>query len=308
MFGFARDRAVRHPREDVVGDRRVGVAEAVVGLRQPVALHVAEGDLEHPLEDPAPHRERDLRRAADLVDRLAEQVLRDHVRAAAGGEVGLARDEARLDRDVHRRVAHPEHDDGLVAEEVRIVALVVVRVDLHALEVVGAGERRLGPARVPVMAVGDHERVVGVGRAVVERELPDAVGPPRGVLDAGLEADPVADAEVVDVVVEVARDVRVVGEVGIRLRHRVVGVLHALARGVDVQRAVRGGHAVLVAPHPVAADAVGLLVGGDVVAVAGEGLDGRDPGGPGPDHAGAGKGAHDGTVPERDTGVTFIAP
>ena len=217
----------------------MGVAEAVVGLRQPVALHVAERELEHPLEDPAPDPERDLRRAADLVDRLAEQVLRDHVRAAAGGEVGLARDEARLDRDVHRRVAHPEHDDGLVAEEVRVVALVVVRVDLHALEVVGAGERRLGPARVPVVAVGDDQRVVAMRRAVVERDLPHAVGPPRGVLDAGLEADAVADAEVVDVVVEVARDVRVVGEVGIRLRHREVGVLHALARGVDVQRAVR---------------------------------------------------------------------
>ena len=64
----------------------------------------------------------------------------------------------------------------------------------------------------------------------------------------------------VDVVVEVARDVRVVREVGIRLRHREVRVLHALARGVDVQRAVGRRHPVAVAQHPVAADAVGLLV------------------------------------------------
>ena len=37
-----RDLAVRDPREDVVGHRRVGAAERVVGLRQAVALHVAD--------------------------------------------------------------------------------------------------------------------------------------------------------------------------------------------------------------------------------------------------------------------------
>ena len=285
MLGFARDRAVRHAREDVVGDRRVRVAEAVVGLGQPVALHVAQGDLEHPLEELAADLERDPRRAAELVRRLAEQVLGEDVGAAAGGEVGVLGDEARLDRDVHRRVAHPEHHDGLVAEEVRVVALVVVRVHLHALEGLGAGEGGLGPARVPVVAVGDEQRVVAVRLAVLQRDLPDAVGAARGALDAGLEADAVADAEVVDVVVEVLRDVGVVGEVGIGLRHREVRVLHALARGVDVQRAVGGGHPVGVAPHPVAADAVGLLVGGDVVAALGQGLDGGDAGGAGADDA-----------------------
>ena len=69
----------------------------------------------------------------------------------------------------------------------------------------------------------------------------------------------VADAEVVDVGVEVLGDVRVVREVGIRRRHREVGELHPLARRVDVQRAVRGRHPVAVLEHPVAADAVGGL-------------------------------------------------
>jgi hypothetical protein len=159
-----------------------------------------------------------------------------------------------------------------------------------------------------VVPVGDQQRVVAVVFAVVERDLPDAVGPPLGMLDAGPEADPVADAEVVDVVVEVLRDVRVVREVGIRLRHREVRVLHALARRVDVQRAVGRRHAVGVAPHPVAADAVGLVVGRHVEAVAGEGLDGGDAGRAGADHAGGGERGHPATVPESDTGVTFLAP
>jgi hypothetical protein len=52
----------------------------------------------------------------------------------------------------------------------------------------------------------------------------------------------------------------VVGEIGIALRHREVGILHAFARGVDVQRAVGRRHPVSVAEDPVAVDAVALLV------------------------------------------------
>src|SRR5205085_2292213 len=92
-----------------------------------------------------------------------------------------------------------------------------------------------------------------------------------------------------DVVVEVLRDVGVMGEVGIGLRHREVRVLHALARGVDVQGAVRGGHPVAVAVHPVATDAVRLLVRRHVEPALRERLDGGDAGGAGADHAGGGE-------------------
>ena len=43
--------------------------------------------------------------------------------------------------------------------------VVVVRVHLLALELVRARERRLGPARVPVVAVGDHHRAVALVRS-----------------------------------------------------------------------------------------------------------------------------------------------
>ena len=42
MFGLGVIVAVRDAVEDASGDRRVGLAEAVVGLGQPVALHVAD--------------------------------------------------------------------------------------------------------------------------------------------------------------------------------------------------------------------------------------------------------------------------
>ncbi len=88
----------------------------------------------------------------------------------------------------------------------------------------------------------------------VTRQPPPARGSARST--AGVERDPVAEAEVVDVGVEVRGDVRVVGEVGIGLRHREARVLHPLARRVDVQRAVRRRHPVGVLVDPVAADAV----------------------------------------------------
>jgi hypothetical protein len=207
--------------------------------------------------NPAADGERDARARGERVERLAEQVLRHDPRAAPGGEEGVRRDLARLDGDVHRRVAHAEDDDVLALQ--RLVVDVLVRVHLHALELVGARERGLGPALVPVVAVGDEQHVVALGLAGVGRDLPRAVGAAVGLLDAGLEADAVAEAEVIDVVVEVRGDLVVTREVGIRRRHREVGVLHPLARRVDVQEAVGGRHAVLVAEDPVSADAVGLL-------------------------------------------------
>ena len=141
----------------------MGLAEAVVGLGQPVALHVPDHQLEHRLAARAggPRTGR-APRACSVVERAAEEVLRDHPGAAPGGEEDVGRDERCLDGDVHGGVAHAEHDDRLVAEEAGVLAGVVVRVDLRAGEAVLARERRLGPARVPVVAVGDEQRVVGL--------------------------------------------------------------------------------------------------------------------------------------------------
>jgi hypothetical protein len=104
----------------------------------------------------------------------------------------------------------------------------------HAAELVAADERGPGPAGVPVVAVGDDEHVVGAPGTARVGQLPRRVRPLPGVLHRGLEADAVAEAEVVDVAVDVGGDVGVVREVGIALRHREVRVLHPVARPIDV--------------------------------------------------------------------------
>ena len=263
----------------------MGLAELVVGLGQAVALGVAGVALDHLVDHALADGEGDARVVGELVDGLAEDVLGDDPGAAAGGQVGVGGDVGGLDGDVHGAVAHAEDDDVLAGEE-RVVD-VGVGVHLLAGERVGAGEGRFGPARVPVVAVGDEQRVVGARLAAVERDLPGAVLAAVGVLDAGLEVDVRAQAEVVDVVVEVLADVGVVGEVGIGGGHREVRVVHALARDVDEQVAVGGRHPVAVAEHPVAADLVGLLeaVEGDPALV--QRLDGGDARGAGADDAGA---------------------
>jgi hypothetical protein len=145
-----------------------------------------------------------------------------------------------------------------------------------------------------VVAVGDDDRVVLERVAGGDADLEDAVVAARHMLDAGLEADAVAEAEVVDVVVEVLGDVVVAREVRIRLGHREVRVLHARPRRVDVQRAVRGRDVVLVAPDPVAPDAVGQLVAVERDAALVERLGGGDAARPGADQADLGQvgGAH----------------
>ena len=130
---------------------------------------------------------------------------------------------------------------------------------LLATEGVAARKARLRPARVPVVAVGDdHVLVVpGLGPFRLERPHRDvvpAVLAGHHLHDLGPEGDQVAETEVIDVVVEVVRDLPVARVVGQRLRHRVRGVLHRVPRGVDVQRAVRRADAVVVAVPPVPAD------------------------------------------------------
>ena len=127
---------------------------------------------------------------------------------------------------------------------------------LLALERIRAREGRLRPARVPVMAVGHEEGVEALAAAVAKRQLPSAVAKPLGVLNGGFEADPVTDAEMIDVIIEVGGDLGVVWIIGVILRHRIIGVGHPQPRSVDVEVAIAGRHPIDVLVDPVAANAV----------------------------------------------------
>ena len=127
---------------------------------------------------------------------------------------------------------------------------------LLALERIGAREGRLRPARVPVMAVSHQEGVEALAAAVAKSQLPSSVAEALGVLNWRFEADPVTDAKVINVIIEVGGDLGVVWIIGVILRHRIIGVGHPQPRSVDVEVAVAGRHPIDVLVDPVAANAV----------------------------------------------------
>ncbi len=167
---------------------------------------------------------------------------------------------------------------------------VVVDVDLLARKGVLARERGLGPSSVPVVAVRDQHRFVQARSLLAARQVAPAHPPARPLsLDAGdlrPERDPVAEAEMVDVVIEVPRDLEMVRVVRIVRRHGVARVAHRVARGVDVQRAVGGRHPVVVFVPPVPTHAGAGLEAVEIDAPRAQHLTRGDSGGAGADHAG----------------------
>jgi hypothetical protein len=168
--------------EDVLADRRVRAADGVVGLGEPEARHRPVAEAQEPGQDGAPDRERDPRVVRVLVQRDAEQELRQDVVPAAGRQRRRASDLGRLRGDVHRAVAEPEHDHVAVAQ--LLAGGVVVGVDDLAVELA----RQLGHVRDLVVAVGGDEQVVPAGLAGRELEVPAAVGSAVRPLDGRLEA------------------------------------------------------------------------------------------------------------------------
>ena len=127
-----RNRAVREAVENATRNRGMRVEEAVIGFGQPVTLHVPDDETMHDLTQPPANRPRDVRRDEELIEGAAEHVFRNDVHAAARGEECLRRDLGRLDRDVHRAIAHSDDDDALSAE--KVLGLVMVCVHLPAVE------------------------------------------------------------------------------------------------------------------------------------------------------------------------------
>ncbi len=139
----------------------MGLAELVVGLGQAVRLHPARDLPELLHEQPPRDREGEARHPGgrQLIGGLATDVLGDHIRAAAHGQVGHLRDTRGLHGDVGGGVADAEHQDALV-DEALVGLAVPVGVKLVAGERVLAREGRLREARVPVVAVGHEHGLV----------------------------------------------------------------------------------------------------------------------------------------------------
>ena len=161
-------------------DRRVRLERAVVGLGQAVALHVADRGAQRRLHEA-------------LADRAAGCAAWSRTGRAGGRRRTWGRSTRRgarrgrrarrrlrrLDRDVHRRVAHPEHDHALAGEQRRVVAGVVVRVHLHARR---RRRRRGRPARASAGPSGGRWRPAARRSARVSPV--SSVDPPAAVAAA----------------------------------------------------------------------------------------------------------------------------
>src|SRR5690606_19869180 len=118
-------------------------------------------------------------------------------------------------------------DDHITSLEL-VTAAVVVGVDLFAGEVPRIG--RVGPAGIPVVAVGDHDGIVvpGLRHGVLtysgsDVDIPTATAASANIGDFGIEGDRVTESEMVDVVAEIVEDLIVAGVVRVVLGHREVG-------------------------------------------------------------------------------------
>ena len=286
--GLRGDRPGREPLADLLRLHRVRLAGLVGRGGEAVLGHAARGGRADPQArrgDPPRHPARGQQA---LVARLAEEELAQHPLGTPHRPGRRTRGEGRLDGDVHGRVAGTD-DDHVAAREL-VAGAVVVGVDLLAVERARVG--RLGPPRVPVVPVGDEHGVVGAGLGAAgagDAYVPATVGGACDVLDGGVEGDRVAEAEVVDVVVEVGRDLVVARVVRVVLGHREVRVGHPRAGGVDLEGVVAGGLAVGVVEDPGPADVAALLEAVEPDAGQVEVLGRGDARGPGADHARAGQ-------------------
>ena len=177
--------------------------------------------------------------------------------AAAGREQRAVGHPCEVAGDVTARVAHPHDEHPPIPEAVRGAVVVGMK---HA-----AGERagQIGHPRQPVMTAGHEHTATDAGLGLAARG-PDrhgkrAVGLRHDPLHRGAKPDPITEAEVIDVVVEIPADLLVPGEVGVVLRHGMIGERGPVARGVDLQRLVDRRHAVVVVVPPEPADARSAL-------------------------------------------------
>ncbi len=230
---------------------------------------------------------------------LPLQELGQDVGAAAHREKGLVGDPRGLDRDVDRGVADPKHQNPLALQHIGLA--VVMHVHLLAGELLRAGKGRFGPARVPVVAVGNEHGSVANGLplpiGIRNRDLPL----PVSRLDAhnfGPKPNLVRQPEVLDVVVEISSNLEVARVIGVVIGHRKRLERHQLPRAVDVQRAIRGGLPVVVFVAPVTSNLGALLEAVERDPASAEHLAGGYSGRAGSDHTNFLGGHHLGNLSE----------
>ena len=263
-----------------VGDRGVVLEQPALGGGQPVTRGRADRDPQQQLRQRLAQLPRHVGRDPrpdDLIRRLPEQALGDHPAAVARREQRPIGHVGEVGGDVHRAVAHPDHQHPPAAEV--LGGAVLERVQLLPAEVARVG--RIRPLGHVVVPVGHHEGVGALALAALQLQLPSAAVERTRVAHACARSDPLAQPEAVDVALEVAAHRVAAGVVRRARRHRQLGELGPRPAGDQVQGAIGGGRPVLEAPD--AADPAAALVGHGVDPRGRQGAQGGQARGTGPD-------------------------
>ena len=252
------DVAAARPGQELTADRRMGLQGLMVGLGQAIVLHGAQGLLDGLAGEGEAQLAGHPGRHGRLVRRTAVHVLGQDPDAPPRRDDQPARQGplGQLRGDVHGRIAHAHHHHGLAADVHRIKGRAIgVGVKGHPVEMARIVRR----PRAPVVAIADKENVVMPCFTCRKRDVPEAICIAHSAGHGGVEGDGLAQAEMVDIVVEVLQQLAVVRKVRPAGGHGIVLKGQTPLGRIDVQALVAGRVAVRVVVVPVAPNVVGHL-------------------------------------------------
>ncbi len=189
----------------------------------------------------------------ESVERCPEQASGDHVSPASHAEDRACGNAPDLGRNLHRRLPGPDHEHPRAGE--RVGRAIGARV----ADAGRGGSVKLWPDRIPVMAAGNDDCPVALGRSAGDRDAPGALGCRLDTLDARRETDASRQVECLRERRKVLGHRRVMGKISHRRRHGEAAVLHVGARHVRAQGAIRPRQPAVVLVPPVSSHVRALL-------------------------------------------------
>ncbi len=141
----------------------MSLPDLVIGFGQAIVAHLTDLQLDKsPVQSELPGVWHNAR-CAQLVEWPTHNIFGNNMKTTSYRQVCHSRDARGFRGDIHCGIAEAQHQHILI--DILVGLLVSVAMDDCASEV--TRKRRLGPARVPVMAVGDKQGAIAMRRAIV---------------------------------------------------------------------------------------------------------------------------------------------
>ena len=279
---FDLDPPVSHVGQKFLIQSGMLLQQFVAGPGQAVALLVTNGHVGQYPEGGAAQGQRKIieQRMEPLIIGNSQHIFRKHIGAAPGRKMHRAGQAGEVDRNIAGGISDP--DDQHIFVFKGLGRFIMMRMDCFSVKASG----KFRPAGIPVMAVGHHHRTIVPALAPCEGHLPAIPGVRRHLFHFAMKADGLANAKVIDIILEITQYIAVMAVVGKIFRHGIIGILHVPLAGDDMQGAVGGRHPVVVSVAPVAADTGTFLKAVKINSLLPEGFRGGNTGGAGADDTG----------------------